>query len=169
MSRCILSVSLILLVITVSARQQRIAPPKGERMYRKITANLMVDNVNETLDFYEGVLGFDMVMAVPEGGREIVSNRNADTPLGFAVVKRDEVELMFQSRKSLSQEMPPFADQPLGGSFTLYIEVSNAAELYENVKDKVTILKDLHTTFYGMQEFYIRDRNGCVLTFASRQ
>lgn len=138
-------------------------------MYRKITTNLMVDNVNETLDFYERILGFGMVMGVPEDSREIVANRDANTPLDFAVVKRDEVELMFQSRKSLSREIPPFAYQPLGGSLTLYIEVSNAAELYENVKDKVTILKDLHTTFYGMQEFYIRDGNGYVLTFASRQ
>ena len=137
-------------------------------MYKKITTNLMVGNVNETLDFYERVFGFGTVMGVAEGGREIVTNRDPNTPLGFAIVKRDEVELMFQSTKSFAREMPQFAGQPIGGSITLYMEVADAGELYENVKDKVTILKDLHTTFYGMQEFYIRDCNGYVMTFASR-
>ncbi len=38
--------------------------------------------------------------------------------------------------------------------------------LYAELKDKVTIIKDMQTTFYGKQEFYIRDCNGYILTFA---
>jgi len=40
--------------------------------------------------------------------------------------------------------------------------------LYENAKDKVTIVKSLHMTFYDRQEFDIRDGNDSVLTFSSR-
>ena len=163
------ALSLTLLLVTVSAQQGGITAKKGERMYNKITANLMVNSVSETLDFYEQVLGFGMVMAVPQDSRQIITARKEGTPLDFAVVRRDEVELMFQSRKSLSQELPLLADRPLGGSITLYAEVANAKELYASIKNKVTIVKDLHTSFYGMQEFYIRDCNGYVLTFASRQ
>lgn len=138
-------------------------------MYSKITTNLMVGSVNETLDFYEGVLGFSLVLGVPEGSRQIVTTREGDEPLGFAIIRRDDVELMLQSRKSLSEELPAFAEQSIGGSITLYIQVADAGKLYEDIGDKVTIIKDLHTTFYGTEQFYIRDGNGYVLTFASQQ
>lgn len=138
-------------------------------MFSKITTNLMVGSVNEALAFYEGVLGFSLVLGVPEGSRQIVTTREDDTPLGFAVIRRDDVELMLQSQKSLSGELAPFAGQSIGGSVTIYIQVTDAGELYENIRDAVTIIKDLHATFYGMEEFYIRDCNGYVLTFASQR
>jgi uncharacterized glyoxalase superfamily protein PhnB len=137
-------------------------------MFNKITTNLMVGDVNETLDFYERVLGFRLVMGVPEGSQQIVTTRDNDAPLGFAILQRDEVELMLQSQKSLAAELPEFQKRPVGGTITLYIQVARARELYEQIKDQVTILKDLRTTFYGAEEFYIRDGNGYVLTFASR-
>ncbi len=138
-------------------------------MFSKITTNLMVGDVNETLDFYEGVLGFSLALGVPEGSRQIVTTREDDTPLGFAVIRRDDVELMLQSRKSLSGELPALAEQPIGGSIAIYIQVTDAGKLYEDIKNAVTIVKDLHTTFYSTEEFYIRDGNGYVLTFASQQ
>jgi uncharacterized glyoxalase superfamily protein PhnB len=107
-------------------------------------------------------------MAVPKNSQAVVTAREDGTPLDFAIVRCDGVELMFQSRESFTQELPLPADRSLGGTITLYIEVANAKELYENIRDKVTIVKNLHTTFYGMQEFYIRDCNSYVLTFAGR-
>ena len=137
-------------------------------MFHKITTNLMVANVNEALDFYERVLGFSLVMGVPEGSQQIVTTREGDAPLDFAIIKRDEVELMLQSQQSLLEELPEFKKRPVGGAVTLYIQVANARDLYERIKDKVTVLKDLHTAFYGAEEFYIHDCNGYVLTFAGR-
>ena len=137
-------------------------------MFKKITANLMVDNMDETLDLFQQVLGFDLVLGVPENSEQIVTARGGDKPLGFAIIRRDDVDLMLQSRQSLSKELPQFADRPLGASATLYIEVADVRKLYEEIKGKVTIIKDLHTTFYGMQEFYMRDGNGYVLTFAGK-
>ena len=137
-------------------------------MFSKITANLMVGNVNETLDFYEKVLGFGLVMGVPENSEQIVTTRAGDTPLGFAIIKRDDVELMLQSQKSLGAELPEFPTRPVGGAITLYIQAANARELYDRIKGQVTVLKDLHPTFYGAEEFCIRDGSGYVLTFASR-
>jgi hypothetical protein len=37
---------------------------------------------------------------------------------------------------------------------------------FEEIKDKVTILHGLETTFYGATEFSIKDNNNFVLTFA---
>ena len=39
-------------------------------------------------------------------------------------------------------------------------------ELVEQLRDKVEIVVDLHTTFYGTQEFYFRDLNGYILSFS---
>jgi lactoylglutathione lyase len=138
-------------------------------MYKKITANVIVSNVNEILDFYEKILGFSLVMAVPEGSQQIVTVRDAITPLGFAIIKRDDVELMLQSRKSLAKELPALAASPVGASFTLYIQVDDIEALYKGIKDKAAIVEDLHTTFYGTREFCIRDNDGRILTFANSQ
>ncbi len=137
-------------------------------MYEKITTNIIVSSVDETLDFYEDVLGFRLVMAVPENSQEIVTAHTAHTPLGFAIIQRDNVELMLQSQASLSRDLPAGADRPAGGSFSLYLRVDDVKTLYENLCDKATIVKALHTTFYGVQEFWIRDGNGCMLAFAGR-
>ncbi|MBN1508981.1 MAG: VOC family protein [Sedimentisphaerales bacterium] len=136
-------------------------------MLSKITTNLVVPNVNSALDFYERILGFGLVMAVPAGSQEIVTAHVDDTPLAFAIIKRDDVELMLQSRESLLQELPALKRQPGSGvSITLYIRVADVRELHETIRRNVTILKDLHTTFYGTEEFCILDSNGYVLTFA---
>jgi len=135
-------------------------------MYKKITANLVVGSVSETLAFYERTLGFGLVMAVPENSQQIVTARDADAPLDFAILRRDDVELMIQSRKSLARELPLSGDQAAGVPFTLYVQVADAGKLFNSIRGKVTIVKDLHTTFYGAREFWIRDRDGHILTFA---
>ena len=135
-------------------------------MYQKVTANIIVRSVNETLDFYEKVLGFNLIMAVPEGSQQIVTARDTTAPLGFAIIKRDKVELMLQSFSSLAKELPSPSTSLIGMSFTLYIQVDDIQALCKGIKDKVTVVEDLHTTFYGAQEFCIQDSDGRILTFA---
>jgi uncharacterized glyoxalase superfamily protein PhnB len=139
---------------------------KGRPVYKKITANIIVSSANETLDFYEEVLGFILVMAVPEGSQQIITARDAATPPGIAIIRRDDVELMLQSRKSLAKELPSLATSSVGTSFTLYIQVDDLDALYKDIKDKAAIIEDLHATFYGAREFCIRDVDGRILTFA---
>jgi lactoylglutathione lyase len=124
-------------------------------MLKKLTPNLMVEDVAQTLTFYKDVLGFEVVMTLPE-----------TTPFDFAIVSRDGVELMFQSRQSLSENVPALTGSPIGASQTFYVEVSGISDLYEQLRDKVEIVVDLHTTFYGTQEVYFRDINGYVLSFS---
>ena len=139
---------------------------RAKRMYKKLTTNMMVDDVNRTVEFYRNVLGFEFVMGVPEDSQEIVTAKQNDQALGFAIVKCDNVEMMFQAKKSLAREIPEFSGMKIGGSLTFYVQVDNVEGLYEELKEKVTIIRDLQTTFYGTREFYIRDCNGYVLTFA---
>ena len=41
--------------------------------------------------------------------------------------------------------------------------------LYGQVQNRVTILHEMTTTFYGTREFTIQDCNGYVLTFAQAE
>jgi len=124
-------------------------------MLKKLTPNLMVEDVAKTLAFYHEILGFEVVTTLPE-----------QEPFDFAIVHRDGVELMFQSRPSLSENVPALSGGPIGASQTFYIEVAGIRDLYQALHDKVEIVVDFHTTFYGTQEFYFRDINGYILSFS---
>jgi len=124
-------------------------------MLKKLTPNLMVEDVARTLAFYKDILRFEVVMTLP-----------AQEPFDFAIVQRDGVELMFQSRSSLSENVPALTGSSIGASQTFYIQVTGIRELYESLRDTVEIVVDFHTTFYGTQEFYFRDINGYILSFS---
>jgi len=124
-------------------------------MLKKLTPNLMVEDVARTLAFYRDILGFEAVMTLPE-----------TAPFDFAIVRRDHVELMFQSRQSLSENVPALAGSAIGASQTFYIEITGLTDLYQQLQDKLEIVVDLHTTFYGTQEVYFRDINGYILSFS---
>ena len=124
-------------------------------MLKKLTPNLMVEDVAQTLAFYRETLGFQVLTTLPE-----------QEPFAFAIVQRDGVELMFQSRLSLSDNVPALTGVPIGASQTFYVEVTGIRDLYENLRDKVEIVVDFHDTFYGTQEFYFRDINGYILSFS---
>ena len=124
-------------------------------MLKKLTPNLMVEDVAPTLAFYRETLGFEVLTTLPE-----------QEPFAFAILQRDGVELMFQSRLSLSDNVPALTGVPIGASQTFYIEVTGIRNLYETLRDKVEIVVDFHDTFYGTQEFYFRDINGYVLSFS---
>jgi len=133
---------------------------------KKLAPNLMVEDVNRTVEFYSDVLGFEFVMGVIEELQEIMTSCQKDRLLDYAMMKCGDVEIMFQGKRSLTEALPVLKDKEIGGTLTLYMEIEGVHALYARIKDKVTVVKDLHTTFYGMQEFYVLDCNGYVLTFA---
>ena len=123
--------------------------------FKKLTPNMMVENVAETVAFYRDVLGFTLEMTVPEA-----------PPYTWALMRRGDVEVMFQERASLAEDMPLFKGLSIGGALTLYFDVQGVERLFDAVCKRVQIVRDLHTTFYGTREFAIQDCNGFVLTFA---
>jgi uncharacterized glyoxalase superfamily protein PhnB len=120
-----------------------------------VTPNLMVYNVEETVEYYQNNFGFVLLETVPE-----------KPSYDWAMMKKDNVVLMFQSKKSLESEIEVLKTQKPGGGVTLYIKTDNVEQLYEEVNEKVEIVSDLEHTFYGTKEFSIIDLNGYVLTFA---
>ena len=119
-----------------------------------LTLNIYVENVSNTLDFYK-LLGFETVMSVPEDSTDPI----------WAMVQNGNVNLMFESFTSIEGKLPEISRQP-GGSLLLYIKVKDIKTLFDSLKDKVTVLHELSTTFYGATEFSIKDLNNYVITFA---
>lgn len=128
---------------------------KGLVYFKTLTPNLIVEEMDTTIGFYRDVLGFEVLMTTPE-----------KEPFDWAMMKKGSAAIMFQTRQSLGGEMAAFKKMPVGGSFTLYINVANLEDLYQTIKGKVTVEKPLYDTFYGTREFAIRDCNGYMMVFA---
>lgn len=125
-------------------------------MYETITTNIMVKNVKETIKFYEEKLGFKKVLSVPEEG-EI---------LNFAILNKDKISIMIQEQKNLIEEYSTLKTDEIVPTFTLFITVDDVSAVYNELKDRVKIAKELHKTFYGKDEFAIFDNNGNILTIS---
>jgi uncharacterized glyoxalase superfamily protein PhnB len=118
-----------------------------------ISPNIFVKDINKTIDFYKQ-LGFSVVTTVPE-----------ESDFVWVMMACGNVTFMFQTFDSLGEELPEISRQA-GGSLLLYIQTKEIRKLYDQVKDKMTIVKGLEKTFYGATEFSIQDLNGYILTFA---
>ncbi len=137
--------------VTISQTKKDTTPMKLE----SLTPNIMVKNVNETLDYYTKILGFNIIDTNPESG---------EFEWGFVML--DDVGIMFQEEKSLKNEYQELKTLNIGGALTFYIRTQNIKKLYKKIEDKVTIIKPMNTTFYGTNEFAIIDINGFILTFS---
>lgn len=120
-----------------------------------LSPNLISDNVNASVDFYTKHLGFKLVASVPETGT-----------FGWAMVERDGVTFMFQSLKSLQEDMPSLNIDKKGSLGTFFIKMKGIEDLYESLKGNVEIALEWRVTFYGMKEFGIKDLDGYYLVFA---
>jgi uncharacterized glyoxalase superfamily protein PhnB len=115
----------------------------------------MVEDVNQTIDYYRDIFGATLINTVPETG-----------VYDWAMVTVGNVSLMFQSRESFSKEWPEFSDKRTGGTFGFYIQVNQIRDMYEKIKDRVHIIHGIAKAFYGATEFTMVDLNGYILTFS---
>lgn len=124
-------------------------------MLKSLSNNLMVNNIEETLKYYSN-MGFMLVHKTPEEG-----------PAYWAYIKKDNIELFFQSKDSLTKEFPELQNQGQGGALTLWFRVDNITDWYEEIKDKTEVIRPFGITEYnGANEFVIKDLNGFILHFS---
>lgn len=124
---------------------------------KKLTPNLIVSSVEQSLAFYCEVLGFTKTATVPD-----------ESPFVFAMVHSGSAEIFFNARGAAIEEYPALAKLPIGGTLTLYMEVSDVAKLYDELKTRVKVTMPLEKKFYGATEFAFEDPDGYVITFAQR-
>ncbi len=134
----------------------------------KFTPNFSVKNVAESVLFYQEILGFKLEMAVPDGTTRIENEILEKEEYAYAMVSKDEVCLMFLNERNFKCDVPILHEFTQGASVLFYIDVENIKGIYAQLEDQVEIVKALETTWYGMQEFYIRDCNNYILGFAEK-
>ncbi|MCF8239857.1 MAG: hypothetical protein K9J16_00620 [Melioribacteraceae bacterium] len=124
-------------------------------MIKSLSPNMIVENVNETIEYYKKFIGFELIHTVPDEGT-----------FNWAMMKHGEINLMFQSVESIIAELPQFSGQLNSRGCALFMVVEGLEQMYRKIKDDVEVIKPFEKTFYGMNEFTILDINGYFLTFA---
>jgi uncharacterized glyoxalase superfamily protein PhnB len=119
----------------------------------RLTPVLMVEAIEHCLPFWIDRLGFSKTVEVPDDGR-----------LGFVILVRDGVEVMYQTKNSVAGDVAPLANSPMGGTM-LYLEVDDLDAIEQALKG-VNFVVPRRTTFYGAQEIIVREPGGNTVAFA---
>ena len=136
--------------------------------YKKLTPNFSVKNVKETVLFYKDVLGFNLEMLVPTNEKTIETTLSENRSYDYAMMRKDNVFVMFLEENNLRKDMPSLENVPRGASLLFYIDVEDIDTVYESLNGKVDIVKTIEKTWYGMKEFYIKDCNGYILGYGEK-
>ncbi len=118
-----------------------------------LTPNIFVKSMNETVQFYK-MLGFEVTMSVPDVEEYV-----------WCMMSKGKANIMFQSFESLGDDLPQIK-RTEGAPLLFYFKMGDLMNFFNELKNKVNILKDPEVTFYGSNEFSILDNNGFILTFA---
>jgi hypothetical protein len=123
---------------------------------KKLTPVFVVERIEPCLDFWVDRLGFEKTVEIPEGDS-----------LGFVILGRGNVEIMYQSIESLRNDMPALA-QVTPGSVSpnaTYIEVTDIDDPLQRLEGWHLVVPK-RTTFYGAIEFGVREPGGNLIVFA---
>jgi uncharacterized glyoxalase superfamily protein PhnB len=126
---------------------------RHEGRMKKLTPNLIVDRIEDSLPFWVDRFGFEKTVEVPHDGG-----------LGFVILKRGAVELMLQSRASLRGDVPALAEG--AHRAVLYLEVDDLAPIRAALEGWPAVVPE-RTTFYGAREIIVRDPAGNAVFFAA--
>jgi hypothetical protein len=129
------------------------ATPSTSAM-NKLTPVLVVDEIEPCLPFWIDRLGFEKTAEVPEGSR-----------LGFVILRKDGVEVMYQSRESVEKDVPALLPERGGHRIGLFIEVSDVGAV-ERALGGFEVIVPRRRTFYGMDEVGVREPGGNPVIFA---
>jgi uncharacterized glyoxalase superfamily protein PhnB len=130
------------------------AAEEKKPMVKKVTAVLFVAEVEPCAKFWMDKFGFQKTVEVPEGDK-----------LGFVMLQKGNVELMYQSYASADKDSPTTGAVARKGPTFLYLEVEDLEAVKAAVKGSEVVMPE-RTTFYGSREIGIKDPGGHYLTFA---
>jgi len=122
---------------------------------KRITAVLLVKEIEPLIPFWVDRLGFAKTVEVPDGNK-----------LGFVIFQKNSVEVMYQTYASVEKDAPPaMSSEARKGPTYLYMEVDNLDPVLAQMKDSRMVMP-VRTAFYGMKEFAVQDPGGHFITFA---
>ena len=121
---------------------------------KKITPVLYADELEPCVKFWKERFGLEKTVEVPDGER-----------LGFVILQKGNLELMYQSYVSARKDAPKIAGEIEGGRTFLYVEVEKLEPFIAATKTANVVLP-VRTTFYGATEIGVKDPAGHVVVFA---
>lgn len=123
---------------------------------KKITSILFAEEIEPCIQFWTERLGFQKTVEVPEGEK-----------IGFVMLEKNGIELMYQSFASVEKENAATAAAVRKGPSFLYIEVGDLNAALAATKGAEMVMP-VRTTFYQAKEFGIQDPVGHYLIFAQQ-
>jgi hypothetical protein len=132
----------------------RFSPSKEIDMIQKATPLLRVERIEPSLPFWVDRLGFHKVTEVMEGDS-----------LGFVILTKGHVEIMLQSRASLAKDLPLLSVGALAPA-VVYLGVTNLEEITSKLHTSEIVVPK-RTTYYGMEEVWVREPGGHVIGIAA--
>lgn len=118
----------------------------------KLTPELVVSDVNKSVDFYVNTLGLTKIKGDSH----------------FARLKTGTSEIMLMLKSDFDQEIPDLNRSQNSGWSLIIIETDDIEEKYKSIKGKVKIHRQLKSTPYGTQEFTFADPDGYLVQFTQR-
>jgi uncharacterized glyoxalase superfamily protein PhnB len=123
-------------------------------MMKKLTPILLVDAIEPCLPFWTERLGFAKTVEVPHEGK-----------IGFVILARDGLELMYQTWESTAADIPGAGKRTKGRSAALYLEVDDLDQI-EAAMQGAEVVHPRRKAFYGATEIFVREPGGHVVGFA---
>jgi uncharacterized glyoxalase superfamily protein PhnB len=135
-------------------RRAAAAEKEKKAMVKKVTPVLFVKEIEPVLPFWVEGVGFTKTAEVPEGDK-----------LGFVILEKDGVEVMYQTYASVDKDMPAIGADVRKGPTFLYVQVDNLEDVKAAVK-RAEVYMPERKTFYGSTEIGVKDPAGHFITFA---
>jgi uncharacterized glyoxalase superfamily protein PhnB len=121
---------------------------------KKVTAVLLVEEIEPCLNFWVDRLGFTKTAEVPDGNK-----------LAFVMLQKGGTEVMYQTFASVEKDNAQLAKDMRRGPTFLYVEVDDLDAVISALKG-VPVVMPVRTTFYGAKEIGVKDPAGHFVTFA---
>jgi uncharacterized glyoxalase superfamily protein PhnB len=121
---------------------------------KRVTAVLLVEEIEPCLNFWVDRLGFTKTAEVPDGKK-----------LAFVILQKGTTEVMYQTFASVEKDDAQAAKDAHKGPTFLYVEVDDLDAVIAALK-AVPAVMPVRTTFYGAKEIVVKEPAGHFVTFA---
>ncbi len=123
-------------------------------LIKSLAPILVVEAIEPCLDFW-GRIGFSTTVTVPDA-----------PPFGFAIVAREGIEVMLQTRASVKDDTGDVAARV--GCCLLYVSVDALDPVIEALAG-APVAVARRRTFYGADEIFLLDPSGNVIGFSAQE
>jgi uncharacterized glyoxalase superfamily protein PhnB len=133
---------------------------------QSISPLITVAKIEPCLEFWTHALGFELTATVPEDPALLGTDAAAGAPLGFAMLQAGDLTVMLQSGGSLDRDLPGLSDEVVPSNAMLFIKV-DALDPFLPRLAGLDVVHERRTTFYGMDEIFVRSPCGTIVGLAA--